>query len=260
MNSACRSCALAAASSSALGLSRRKITLISTSIWAIPARSSAPTALRYSVSIRAWERTKLIRQIALMVTWTESKSANALLVSCWPQPTSARRHRTARSSAISCSTPLQPGDLPHQLSHDLVQVLFVLNEASQPHGTQGLRLAREVVLWSVTLQRLQMHDRALRMIAAGHSKVRISKPGVWGSMRGSIMVAPHLGTQWTGGLTKVFARSLLQAGAQRALSRRRPSGRRSPLRYHEREIARMRGVEQCGRRWRAGISVDNTES
>jgi len=50
----CRSCALAAASSSALGTNRRKITHTSTSIWAIPMRSSAPIALRYSVSIRAW--------------------------------------------------------------------------------------------------------------------------------------------------------------------------------------------------------------
>jgi hypothetical protein len=35
-------------------------------------RSSAPIALRYSVSIRAWVHTKLIRQIVLTVTWTES--------------------------------------------------------------------------------------------------------------------------------------------------------------------------------------------
>jgi hypothetical protein len=85
MNSAFRSCALAAASSSALGISRRKITLISTSIRAIPARSSAPTALRCSVSIRAWAHTKLIRQIVRTLTQTELKSANALLASCWPQ-------------------------------------------------------------------------------------------------------------------------------------------------------------------------------
>jgi hypothetical protein len=58
MNSASRSCALAAASSSASGISRRKITLTSTSIWAVPARSPAPTAPRYSVSIRAWAHTK----------------------------------------------------------------------------------------------------------------------------------------------------------------------------------------------------------
>ena len=71
MESARRSSASAAASSSALGRSRRKVTLISTSIWAIPARSSAPTALRYSVSIRAWAHTKPIRQIVLTLTWTD---------------------------------------------------------------------------------------------------------------------------------------------------------------------------------------------
>jgi hypothetical protein len=77
MKSGCRSCALAAASSSALGISRRKITHTFTSIWAMPVRSSAPIALRYSVSIRAWPHTKPIRQIVLTVTWTELKSSNA---------------------------------------------------------------------------------------------------------------------------------------------------------------------------------------
>ena len=77
MKLACRSFALAAASLSALGLSRRKITHTSTSIWAKPVRSSAPIALRYSGSIRAWAHMKLIRQIALTVTWTELKSSNA---------------------------------------------------------------------------------------------------------------------------------------------------------------------------------------
>jgi hypothetical protein len=77
MKSGSRSCALAAASSSALGISRRKITHTSTSIWAMPVRSAAPIALRYSVSIRAWAHTKLIRQIVLTVTWTKLKSSNA---------------------------------------------------------------------------------------------------------------------------------------------------------------------------------------
>jgi hypothetical protein len=57
--------------------SRRKITHTSTSLWAKPVRSSAPIALRYSVSIRAWAHMKLIRQIVLTVTWTELKSSNA---------------------------------------------------------------------------------------------------------------------------------------------------------------------------------------
>src|SRR5947208_8254923 len=89
MKSGCRSCALAAASSSALGISRRKITRTSTSIWAVPARSSAPIALRYSVSIRAWAHMKLIRQIVLTVTWTELKSRNAASLLIWLQPTSS---------------------------------------------------------------------------------------------------------------------------------------------------------------------------
>ena len=43
----------------------------------MPVRSSAPIALRYSASIRAWAHTKLIRQIVLTVTGTELKSSNA---------------------------------------------------------------------------------------------------------------------------------------------------------------------------------------
>ena len=39
----------------------------------MPVRSSAPIALRYSASIRAWAHTKLIRQIVLTVTGTELK-------------------------------------------------------------------------------------------------------------------------------------------------------------------------------------------
>ena len=77
MKSGCQSCALAAASSSALGINRRKITHTSTSIWAMPVRSAAPIALRYSVSIRAWAHTKLIRQIVLTVTGTELNCSNA---------------------------------------------------------------------------------------------------------------------------------------------------------------------------------------
>ena len=94
MKSGCRSCALAAASSSALGINRRKITHTSTSIWAMPVRSSAPIALRYSVSIRAWVHTKLIRQIVLTVTWTELKSSNAASLVMLP----AANQRQAPSS------------------------------------------------------------------------------------------------------------------------------------------------------------------
>jgi hypothetical protein len=77
MKSGCRPCALAAASSSALGINRRKITHTSTSRLAMPVRSSAPIALRYSASIRVWAHTKLIRQIVLTVTGTELNCSNA---------------------------------------------------------------------------------------------------------------------------------------------------------------------------------------
>ena len=89
----CRSSALAAASLSALGLSRRKITHTSTSIWAMPVRSSAPIALRYSVSIRAWAHMKLIRQIVLTMTWTEMKGSNATSLVMLAAATSAKRAR-----------------------------------------------------------------------------------------------------------------------------------------------------------------------
>jgi len=73
MKSECRSSALAAASLSALGLYRRKITHTSTSIWAMRVASFAPIARRYSISIRVWAHMKLIRQIVLAATWTELK-------------------------------------------------------------------------------------------------------------------------------------------------------------------------------------------
>ena len=57
------------------GISHRKITVISTSIWAIPARSSAPIALRYSVSIRACAHANPIRRTVLTVTWSENDGA-----------------------------------------------------------------------------------------------------------------------------------------------------------------------------------------
>jgi len=61
MKSGRRSCGLAVVSSSALGISRRKIIRTSISIWVRLARSFARIARRYSVSIRAWAHMKLIR-------------------------------------------------------------------------------------------------------------------------------------------------------------------------------------------------------
>ena len=96
MKSGCRSCALAATSSSALGINHRKITHTSTSRWAMPVRLSAPIALRYSASIRAYAHTKLIRQIVLTVTGTELKSRNA---ASFVMPAAASQ-RQAPSSAV----------------------------------------------------------------------------------------------------------------------------------------------------------------
>src|SRR5260370_29812937 len=103
MKSGCRSCALAAASSSALGINRRKITHTSTSRWAMPVTSSAPIALRYSDSIRAWAHTKLIRQSVLTVTWTELKSSNAaFLVTARSQPAPDAVSRTTGMPRSCC--------------------------------------------------------------------------------------------------------------------------------------------------------------
>src|SRR5881628_2472478 len=94
MKPGCRSCALAAASSSVLGINRRKITHTSTSRWAMPVRSSAPIALHYSASIRAWAHTKLIRQIVLTVTGTELKSSN---VASFVMPAAANQRQAPSS-------------------------------------------------------------------------------------------------------------------------------------------------------------------
>jgi hypothetical protein len=68
-------------SSSALGISRRKIIRTSTSIWVRLARSFARIARRYSVSIRVWVHMKLLRRIVLTVTWrTAELPATKLLL------------------------------------------------------------------------------------------------------------------------------------------------------------------------------------
>ena len=58
-------------------------------------RSSVPTALRYSASIRAWAHTKLIRQIVLTLTGTELKSSNA---ASFVMPAAANQ----RQAPLSC--------------------------------------------------------------------------------------------------------------------------------------------------------------
>jgi hypothetical protein len=85
MKLGCRSCALAAESSSVLAKDRRKITHTSTSIWALPVRSSAPIVLRYFVSIRTWVHAKLIRQIVLTVSWAELKRCNTASLVMLPE-------------------------------------------------------------------------------------------------------------------------------------------------------------------------------
>ena len=56
-----------------IGAMPPQITHSFTSIWAMPVTSSAPIALRCSISIAVWAPMKLIRQIVLTVTWTEPK-------------------------------------------------------------------------------------------------------------------------------------------------------------------------------------------
>ena len=97
MKSGCRSCALAATSSSALGINHRKITHTSTSRWAMPVRSSAPIVLRYSASIRAWAHTKLIRQVAPTVKWTEHGFGPWWRTKC-------RHHRSPGDERQSCGS------------------------------------------------------------------------------------------------------------------------------------------------------------
>src|SRR3984893_15035805 len=110
MKSGCRSCALAAASSSALGINHRKITHTSTSRSAMPVRSSVPIALRYSASIRAWAHTKLIRQIVLTVKWTELKSSHA---ASFVMPAAANPRR-AVGAQFRRGSRWPPGQLPAQ--------------------------------------------------------------------------------------------------------------------------------------------------
>jgi hypothetical protein len=104
MKSGCRSCALAAASSSALGINRRKITHTSTSRWVMPVRSSAPIALRYSASIRAWAHTNLIRQIVLTVTGTELNCSSAASFVMPAAANQRRRHRSVVSGRFTMAT------------------------------------------------------------------------------------------------------------------------------------------------------------
>src|ERR1700680_2642320 len=145
MKSGCRSCALAAASSSALGIGRRKITLISTSIWAIPARSSAPIALRYSVSIRAWPHTKPIRQIVLTLTWSEKVGAVLARFSTPPQ---LRSHQW-RSTPHNAPRPYGRGTPYHEptvhVEGDLSEALRAVAVASA-YGFPVSRLQR---VWAI---------------------------------------------------------------------------------------------------------------
>src|SRR5271169_3627981 len=63
----------------------------------MPVRSSAPIALRYSASIRAWAHTKLIRQIVLTVTGTELKSSNA---ASFVMPAAANQRQASSSRSL----------------------------------------------------------------------------------------------------------------------------------------------------------------
>jgi hypothetical protein len=77
---------------------RSKITHTSTSRWSMPVRSSAPIALRYSASIRAWAHTKLIRQIVLTVMRTELNCSNA---ASFVMPTAANQRQASSSRSLA---------------------------------------------------------------------------------------------------------------------------------------------------------------
>jgi hypothetical protein len=72
----------------------------------MPVRSSAPIALRYSVSIRAWVHTKLIRQTVLTVRWTELKSSNA--ASLVMLPAANQRQAPSSRSLVSLRPACEP--------------------------------------------------------------------------------------------------------------------------------------------------------
>src|SRR5580700_9287357 len=63
----------------------------------MPVRSSARIALRYSASIRAWARTKLIRQIVLTVKWTELKSSHG---ASFVMPAAANQRQAPSSRSL----------------------------------------------------------------------------------------------------------------------------------------------------------------
>src|SRR5882672_4432481 len=63
----------------------------------MPVRSSAPIALHYSASIRAWAHTKLIRQIVLTVIGTELKSSNA---ASFVMPAAANQRQAPSSRSL----------------------------------------------------------------------------------------------------------------------------------------------------------------
>ncbi len=64
---------------------------------------SCPYFLRYSVSIRAWAHTKLIRQIVLTVTGTELKSSNAASF-VMPAAANQRQAPSSRSGRFTMAT------------------------------------------------------------------------------------------------------------------------------------------------------------
>jgi hypothetical protein len=111
MKSGCRSCALAVASSSALGINHRKTTHTSTSRSAMPVRSFAPTVLRYSASIRAWAQTKPIRRIVLTVSLFSKRRSSfwAAVRSLLPLPVALEASPAARQLSLP-PLPMLPRD------------------------------------------------------------------------------------------------------------------------------------------------------
>jgi hypothetical protein len=68
-----------------------------TLIAADPVRSSAPIALRYSASIRAWARRKLIRRSVPTVIRTEFQRSDA---ACFVMPAAANRRQAPSSRSF----------------------------------------------------------------------------------------------------------------------------------------------------------------
>ena len=94
--------------------------------------SSAHIALRYSVSIRPWAHAKLVRQIVLTVTSTESKSNNA-----------ASLVKLAKAAEVMAEfLPIKPTESFVTLRHRTLKLGERLGERARERTLQRLNAAR----------------------------------------------------------------------------------------------------------------------